>query len=90
MRVQVLDVVRGEDGIDRAGSNFRHIGHGAGDVRRDGGIDVQPDFAPSVGVEAAGGLCLALGAAADVEDFHLTRKSPPHEGWAFRVAPRPS
>ena len=71
MRVEVLDVVRGEDGVDRTGGHSRHIGHGAGDVRRHRRIDVEPDLRPSIGIKAAGGLRFALGAAADVEKvFH--------------------
>ena len=90
MRVQVLDVVAGEDGIDRARSHGRHVGHGAGHIWRDRGVDVQTDFLPLVRVEATGGLGLALGAAADMEEFHgvlskgmevhLEKTPPPFEG----------
>ena len=71
MRVQVLYVVRGEDGIDGTRGHSRHIGHGAGDVRRHRRIDVEPDLRPRIGIKAAGGLRFALRPAADVENgFH--------------------
>jgi len=71
MRVQVLDVVLGEDGVDRTRGHSRHIGHGAGHVRRHRRIDVEPDLRPRIGIKAAGGLRLALRPAADVEKvFH--------------------
>ena len=66
MRVEVFDVVAGEDGIDRSSCHSRHIGHGADDIWRDQGVNVQTHFLPFVRVEATGGLGLAFYAAADV------------------------
>jgi len=80
MRVEVLYVVRGEDGIHRAGSYSRHVGHGAIDIRLNGRIDVKPDFRPRLGIEPPSGLVLALGAAADVEEgLETQRTSKPKE-----------
>jgi len=71
MRVEVFDVVAGEDGIDRGIGHGGHVGHGADDVGGYAGVYVEAEFSPVGGVEALGGLVLALGAAADVEEgFH--------------------
>ena len=75
MRVQMLNVVRGEDGIHRTRRNSRHIGHRADHIRLNGRIDVQTDFGPLWGIETLGGFVFALGAAADVEErFHGASK----------------
>ena len=85
MRVEVLYVVRGEDGVDRTRTNSRHIRHRADHIRRDRGVDVKTDFLPLIRVEATGGLGLALWAATYVKEFHMVRKNPPpFEGWATR------
>ncbi len=61
----------GKDGIDGFGCHGGHIGHGADDVGGHAGINVQAEFSPVGGVEAARGSVFALGAAADVEKcFH--------------------
>ena len=63
-----IEVVAGEDGIHRRICHRRHVGHGADDIRGDTRVDVQAQFVPLGGVEAARGLVFVLGAAADVEE----------------------
>ena len=68
MRVKMLDVVAGKQGIDRGIGHAGHIRHGADNVGIDGLVDVEAEFLPVVAVETARGLVLAFGAAADVEE----------------------
>ncbi len=71
MRIEVLDVVAGEDGIDTCIRHRRHVGHRAGDVGIDRVVDVEEQFGPDVGVETARCPVLALGAATDMQEGFL-------------------
>lgn len=67
----MLDVVAGENGIHRSIRHCGHIRHGADNIGSNALVDVEAQLLPVGAIEAARGLVLALGAAADVEkSFH--------------------
>lgn len=68
VRIEVLNVVAGEDRIDRAAFYRRHVGHRANDVRFDAGIDVEPQLGPFRRSKAARGPIPTLWPAAYVEE----------------------
>jgi len=68
----MLDIVAGEDSINRCICHGRHIQHGAHDIRLDVFVDIQAKFFPIRSIESTGGLLFPFGAATDVEEgFHI-------------------
>ena len=68
MALQVLEIVRRPDRIDRAACDRAHIGHRADDVRSDGRIQVEPDLAPFGSLEMGVQLLPQRITATDIQD----------------------
>lgn len=64
---QVLEIVRGPDGIHAAGFDGRHFGDAGNDVWLDGWIDIQSDFLPATVLKAFRQACPVGFATADVK-----------------------
>jgi hypothetical protein len=86
MRLQVFDVVGEENRIDRGSRNLRHRRHGAGQIRIDGGIDVQTDLLPSENSE--GGGINSLRSAAHMQNGPGSEQAMGHGfvGWVDRIS----
>ena len=65
--LQVLEIVRGPDGVDPIGSDRTDIGDRADDVGLHGRVEVEPDFAPFGPVKMAVQLLPQWIATADIQ-----------------------
>ena len=74
--LQMFEIVRGPDGVNRIGSDRTHIGDRADDVGLHGRVEVEPDLAPFGTVKMPVQLLPQWVTAADIQDGLGHRSAP--------------